>query len=188
MKKILVIVGHPYWKDSVANRAIIEEFKRINPDAEISNITELYPDGNIDVAAEQKKLLDADTIVLQFPIMWYSCPSVMHRWLEEVLAYGFAYGRGGDKLQGKRLIASFTAGGSADMYSRYGVQKMTIDDLMLPLAGIPNHCLMEWGGYVFSGGMIIAGNTDEEQLATFRGRAKAHAQRLNKLLEKDSHE
>ena len=69
MKKILVIVGHPYWKDSVANRAIIEEFKRINPDAEISNITELYPDGNIDVAAEQKKLLDADTIVLQFPIM-----------------------------------------------------------------------------------------------------------------------
>lgn len=47
MKKILVIVGHPYWKDSVANRAIIEEFTRINPDAVISNITELYPDGNI---------------------------------------------------------------------------------------------------------------------------------------------
>ena len=79
MKKILVIVGHPYWKDSVANRAIIDEFKRINPDAEISNISELYPDGNIDVTAEQKKLLDADTIILQFPIMWYSCPSVMHK-------------------------------------------------------------------------------------------------------------
>ena len=57
MKKILVIVGHPYWKDSVANRAIIDEFKRINPDAEISNISELYPDGNIDVTAEQKSCL-----------------------------------------------------------------------------------------------------------------------------------
>lgn len=74
------------------------------------------------------------------------------------------------------------------MYSRYGVQKMTIDDLMLPLAGIPNHCQMVWGGYVFSGGMMIAGNTDEEQLATFRGRAKAHAERLNRLIEKDYHE
>lgn len=188
MKKILIIVGHPYWKDSVANKAIIEEFSRINPDAEISNITELYPDGTIDVAAEQKKLLDADTIILQFPIMWYSCPSVMHKWMEEVLTYGFAYGRGGDKLKDKRLIASFTAGGSADMYSRYGVQKMTIDDLMLPLAGIPNHCQMVWGGYVFSGGMMIAGNTDEDQLATFRGRAKAHAERLNRLIEKDYHE
>lgn len=188
MSKTIVIVGHPYWKDSVANRAIIDEFVRINPDAEISNITELYPNGNIDVETEQKKLLAADTIVLQFPIMWYSCPSVMHRWMEEVLAYGFAYGHGGDKLKGKRLIASFTAGGTADMYSRYGVQKMTIDDLMPPFAGIPNHCQMEWGGYVFSGGMMIAGNTDEEQLATFRGRAKSHAERLTRLISNESHE
>lgn len=47
MKKTILIIGHPYWKDSVANRAIIEEFMRINSDAEISNISELYPDGNI---------------------------------------------------------------------------------------------------------------------------------------------
>ena len=59
---------------------------------------------------------------------------------------------------------------------------MTIDDLMPPFAGIPNHCRMEWGGYVFSGGMMIAGNTDGEQLATFRGRAKAHAERLSRLI------
>lgn len=188
MNNILIILGHPYWKDSVANRAIIEEFTRINPAAVISNITEIYPDGNIDVAAEQKKLLDADTIILQFPIMWYSCPSVLHKWMEEVLAYGFAYGHGGDKLKGKRLIASFTAGGTADMYSHYGVQKMTIDELLPPFAGISNHCQMSWGGYVFSGGMMIAGNTDEEQLATFRGRAKAHTQRLNQLILNDKHE
>lgn len=52
MKKTILIIGHPYWKDSVANRAIIEEFMRINSDAEISNISELYPDGNIDVEEE----------------------------------------------------------------------------------------------------------------------------------------
>ncbi len=188
MEKTIVIVGHPYWKDSVANRAIIDELTRINPGAEITNITELYPDGNIDVEAEQKKLLDADIIVLQFPIMWYSCPSVMHKWMEEVLTYGFAYGNGGDKLKGKRLVASFTAGGSADMYSRYGVQKMTIDDLMTPIAGIANHCQMKWSGYVFSGSMIVAGNTDEEELANFRGRAKTHAERLNKLIMRVNHE
>ena len=79
-------------------------------------------------------------------------------------------------------------GGSADMYSRYGVQKMTIDDLMPAFAGIPNHCGMQWGGYVFSGGMMVAGNTGEEQLATFRGRAKAHAERLARLIKKDYQE
>ncbi len=69
MNKPIVIVGHPYWKDSVGNRTIVDEFLRLNPEAEISNISELYPDGNIDVEAEQKKLMEADTIVLQFPIM-----------------------------------------------------------------------------------------------------------------------
>ena len=182
MNKTIMIVGHPYWNDSVANKAIVEEFLRLNPDTVVSNLAELYPDGKIDVKAEQEKLLGADNIVLQFPIMWYSCPSDMHKWLEEVLAYGFAYGHGGDKLKGKCFIVSFTAGGSADMYSRYGIQKMTIDDL------IPNHCGMQWGGYVFSGGMMRAGNTDEEQLATFRGRAKAHAERLTRLIKNDYHE
>lgn len=188
MSKTIMIVGHPYWSDSVANKAIVEEFLRLNPDAKISNIAELYPDGKIDVKAEQEKLLGADNIVLQFPIMWYSCPSDMHRWLEEVLAYGFAYGHGGDKLNGKCFIVSFTTGGSADMYSKYGVQKMTIDDLMPAFVGIPNHCGMQWGGYVFSGGMMIAGNTDKEQLATFRGRAKAHAERLTRLIRRDFQE
>lgn len=184
MRKTLFIAGHPYWNDSVANRAIIEEFTRINPDAEVSNIAELYPGGNIDVEAEQKKLLAADTIILQFPIMWYSCPSVMHRWMEEVLTFGFAYGQGGDKLKGKLLIASFTSGSTADAYSRYGAQKMTIDDLMPPFAGISNLCEMRWGGYIYSGGMATAGITDEDYLATLRERAKAHAGRLIRLIAK----
>lgn len=182
MNKTVIIVGHPYWNDSVANKTIVEEFSRLNPDAVVSNIAELYPDGNIDVKAEQKKLLEADNIVLQFPIMWYSCPSDMHKWLEEVLAYGFAYGHGGDKLKGKRFIVSFTTGGSADMYSKFGVQKMTIDDLMPAFAGIPNHCGMQWGGYVFSGGMMITGDADDGQLTILRGRAKAHGRRLSNLI------
>ena len=184
MDKTIMIVGHPYWKDSVANKAIVEEFLHLNPGAVISNISELYPDGNINAKAEQEKLLEADNIVLQFPIMWYSCPSNMHKWMETVLTYGFAYGHGGDKLKGKRFIVSFTSGGSADMYSRYGVQKMTIDDLMSAFVGIPNYCGMQWGGYVFSGGMMTADNTDEEQLATLRGRTKDHARRLTNLIQR----
>ena len=47
---------------------------------------------------------------------------------------------------------------------------------------------MKWGGYVFSGGMMVAENADKEQLATFCGRAKAHAERLTRLIMKDYHE
>lgn len=65
MSKTIMIVGHPYWNDSLANKAIVEEFLRLNPDATVSNIAELYPDGKIDIKAEQEKLLGVDNIVLQ---------------------------------------------------------------------------------------------------------------------------
>lgn len=177
-----MIVGHPYWNASVANRAIVKEFSRLDPSAEISNLAELYPHGSIDVEAEQRKLLDADAVILQFPIMWYSCPSIMHKWMEEVLAYGFAYGSTGDKLKGKRLIASFTSGAPTDMYSRDGAQGMTIDDLMPPFAGVARHCQMIWSEYVYSGGMMLLGNADDQQLATLKERAKDHAYRLYALI------
>lgn len=121
MKRTLMIVGHPHWRDSFANRHIVDEFARLNPEAVISNVTELYPDGNIDDEAEQKKLLEADIIVMQFPIQWYGCPSTMHKWQEDVLTYGFAYGFGGDKLEGKMLVASFTGATPAEGYSRWGL-------------------------------------------------------------------
>ncbi len=50
----------------------------------------------------------------------------MHKWFEDVLAYGFAFGHGGDKVQGKRLIASFTSGTPADTYVEGGLQRMTL--------------------------------------------------------------
>ena len=37
--------------------------------------------------------------------------------MDEVLQFGFAYGEGGDKLQGKKFIHSFTTGSGADTYA-----------------------------------------------------------------------
>lgn len=178
MNRILVVVGHPYFDKSFANRAILEEFAKLCPEAEISNLFELYPDGKIDVAAEQAKLLAADTVVLQFPIMWYGCPSLMHKWMEEVLAYGFAYGAGGDKVLGKRMIASFTGAGTADMYSRFGAHGTTIDSLMPPFTSLARYCGLDWIGYTFSGGMHLPYDADGMIRECLLTRAHLHARRL----------
>ena len=92
MKKILVIAGHPDYKTSIANNAILEHFKSLVPQAEIVQLDELYPDFKIDVEREQKRILDADIVVMEFPIWWYSSPSLMHRYVEEVFTHGFAFG------------------------------------------------------------------------------------------------
>ncbi len=49
---------------------------------------------SIDIAAEQEKLRWADTVILQFPLWWFSMPAILKGWFERVYAYGFAYGVG----------------------------------------------------------------------------------------------
>jgi NAD(P)H dehydrogenase (quinone) len=47
-----------------------------------------------DIAAEQEKLLWADTVIFQFPLWWFSMPAIMKGWIDRVYAWGFAYGVG----------------------------------------------------------------------------------------------
>ncbi len=176
-----MIVGHPNWKESFANKTIVEAFAAANPNAIISNIGVEYPNDKIDVDAEQKKLLAADTVVLQFPIEWYGAPSTMHKWFEDVLAYGFAFGHGGDKVHGKRLVASFTSGTPADTYTDGGLQSFTIDKFMPPFIALANRCGMKWGGYVYTGGMM-APFADADQLKLMTEACKAHCERLTEKI------
>jgi len=92
MKNILVVSGHTDLNDSVANKLILEDLKAKLPSAGFDLLDELYPDFKIDVKAEQEKLTKADIIVLQFPVFWYSYPSLMHKWMEDVFVFGFSHG------------------------------------------------------------------------------------------------
>lgn len=116
MKKILIVSGHPDLNDSFANKTILEETKELLPEAEFACLDKLYPDFRIDVQAEQERLLRADIIVLQYPLFWYSAPSLLHRWMEQTFTHGFSHGRTGDKLRSKQLVLSFTSGAPEEMY------------------------------------------------------------------------
>ena len=56
MKNVLVVSGHTDLNDSVVNKLVLEEVKKLIPEAEIDRLDELYPDFKIDVKAEQAKL------------------------------------------------------------------------------------------------------------------------------------
>ena len=73
MSKTLLVLFHPNFKNSFANKILVDKIKAKIPDIEIDNIHELYPDLKIDVKAEQEKLLKANTIILAFPMFWFNC-------------------------------------------------------------------------------------------------------------------
>ncbi|MGB2110527.1 MAG: NAD(P)H-dependent oxidoreductase [Patescibacteria group bacterium] len=93
MKKTLIIVAHNNFENSLSNKIISQDLQK-QENVEVRNLIELYPDYKIDIQAEQDALVQADTIVLQFPFFWYSCPAILKAWIDDVMQYGFAFGSG----------------------------------------------------------------------------------------------
>lgn len=74
-----------------------------------------------DVREEQRRLAEAELLVLQFPLWWYGTPAILKGWLDRVLTAGFAHGdldpdlgvprRYGDGgLAGRRALVIVTVG------------------------------------------------------------------------------
>ena len=146
MSKTLLVLCHPNFKNSFANKILVEKIKSKIPDIEIDNIHELYPDLKIDVKAEQEKLLKADTIILAFPMFWFSCPHFLSKWIEDVFAHGFAYGTNAYKLEGKKMILSMTMGGPKDEFQG----KFDLDRLIGHFEATALFVKMKFGGYAYT--------------------------------------
>lgn len=176
MSKILVISGHPKLEEaSLANKAILDKLKDA-PGFEVRDLKKLYPNFIIDVEAEQKALMAADVIVFQFPYYWYGVPGIMKEWMDEVLAYGFAYGSEGDKLKGKRLIVSVTIGGPEESYSAGGYNTYDVETLITPLKQMANLTGMSFE-MIKSHGMIYIPEVYNVRAEVVE-RAVKHAERI----------
>lgn len=182
MKNILIVSGHTNLDNSFANKIILGELEKQLPQAEFAYLDKLYPDFKIDVQAEQQRLIKTDVIVLQYPLFWYSIPSLLSRWIEEVFVHGFSHGSTGDKVKGKQLVLSFTSGAPEEMYKHGGLQNYPIEDFLPPLKQFANLCRMEWGGYIYSGDLSYASRHDQAKLEQMRVKAIDHAGRLLKQL------
>lgn len=77
-------------------------------------------------------MLQADRIVLQFPLYWYSSPPVLKAWLDQVLLMGFAYGPTGSALAGKEMVLAVTTGGPAESYQHAAFNNFTMDEFLTP--------------------------------------------------------
>lgn len=183
MKNVLIISGHTDLSTSVANKTILNTISEQLPEARIVKLDELYPDFRINVAAEQERLLWADIIVLQFPVFWYSAPSILERWMEQTFLHGFSHGSKGDKLKGKKIVLSFTTGAPAEMYSKNGAMGHDIDDFLLCYKAMCRLTQMEYCGYVFTGGVSYGNRTSPELIKQQEIVSVKHAEQLIEKLQ-----
>ncbi|MGI9508264.1 MAG: NAD(P)H-dependent oxidoreductase [Geminicoccaceae bacterium] len=143
MADVIVYYAHPGQRFSRANKAMAEAARRLDRITFVDLYAD-YPRHDIDVDREQARLLDHDVIVFQFPLYWYSTPSLLKEWEDLVLEHGFAYGSGGDKLAGKTLMLALTAAGPVEAYTAHGYQHFPLRTFLTPLEQTARLCSMRF--------------------------------------------
>ena len=143
MRRVLVLYAHPGQRHSQVNRVLAQSAQSLEWVSFVDLYAD-YPRFKINVETEQQRLREHDVIVLQFPLYWYSTPSLLKEWQDLVLAYGFAYGPGGGELAGKLCLLAVTAGDSADVYHENGLSGFRLRALLSPLEQTANSCRMRF--------------------------------------------
>ena len=149
---VLVLVAHPQMEQSRVNRALTRAATALNgkgvdagaPRVAVRDLYALYPDYLIDPAAEQAALVAARLVVWQHPIHWYSMPPLMKLWVDEVLAFGWAYGPGGTAVQGKDLWLVATTGGPEESYRPDNYNRYFFDAFLPPFEQTAALCGMRF--------------------------------------------
>ena len=129
---VLVIAAHPQLEHSRINRRLMQAAADSAGTVQVRDLYALYPDYLIDIEAEQALLASARLIVWQHPIQWYSMPALMKLWVDDVLAFGWAYGPGGTALRGKDLWLVASTGGPEDSYHPDSYNRYFCDAFLPP--------------------------------------------------------
>ena len=180
---ILIIHAHPYPRHSRAGAALLSAVREM-PDVELRSLYDLYPDFDIDIAAEQAALLRAELVVWLHPMYWYSAPAMLKHWFDVVLARGWAYGDGPMALAGKSCLWVPTTGGDTAAYSAEGIHQQPIENFIAPIEQTARFCAMVWEAPLIVQG---AHKISDAELATaaafFRTRLTDWATARNAVIE-----
>ena len=167
---IYVLAAHPDWRESRVNRPLLDAAYSLRR-VQVQDLYTSYPDYAIDVAAEQAALASAQLVVLLHPIQWYSMPALQKLWLDEVLAYGWAYGENGTALQGKDLWLVATTGGPEASYHPQGYNRYFFDAFLPPYEQSAAVCGMRFlPPMVLHGAHMVGSDVVARHVETFRQR------------------
>jgi len=141
--KILVLFVHPAIHKSRINYRMVKAIEDVDS-ITLVKLYDEYPDFHINVKREQERLLDHDIIIWHHPFYWYSAPSILKEWIDLVLEHGFAYGRKGTALKGKKVMSAISTGGRFEAYKQGGYNNFSIDQFLAPFKQTVQLCHMEY--------------------------------------------
>lgn len=132
----LIIFSHTFWQDSKINKALLESANTLSH-VKIHNLNTAYTNGLINTESEVALLKDSQKIIFQFPLFWFSTPSLMKEWQDRVLTH-IIYGTDSKLLNGKKFQVITTLGGAKDSYD--GHHGYSLGTILSPLTSAFKYC------------------------------------------------
>lgn len=171
--EILVVHAHPYPRRSRAGAALLAALAGLDA-TRVRSLYDLYPDFDIDAAAEQRALEEAGLVVWLHPLHWYGPPGLLKHWFDTVLVKGWAHGTNGRALAGKDCLWAVTTGGDAEAFSPGGRHGRPFADFVAPVERTARYCGMNWlEPLVVHGAHRVPGVALAASAAAFRARLEA---------------
>ncbi len=125
-KKTLIIMAHSNPSNSIFNQKIKKSLEN-EENIIYKDIKTLYSDYKFDIKKEQEDILSAQKIIFQFPLYWYTAPSILKQWVDDVFSVDFAfkYEENGSfkalNLVDKEFQMIVTLGGSKEEYEEFDI-------------------------------------------------------------------
>lgn len=178
MADILLLAAHPDLAHSHVTQQLLQAARAAGHGPghlETRDLYALYPDYAIDSAAEQRALAQARLVIWLHPLHWYGMPALMKLWVDEVLAFGWAYGPGGQALRGKDLWLLSSTGGAAESYAPDGHNEHSLDAFLLPYAQTARLCGLRWlPPLVLHGAHRVDEATVQQHVRGFIGKLRSY--------------
>ncbi|MCL1945214.1 MAG: NAD(P)H-dependent oxidoreductase [Firmicutes bacterium] len=143
--KNLIIFGHNDLNKSMVSKYWLEHLQaKKDKDTTILCLCEQLKDGNFYTAIQRDILKNHDRILIVFPLYWYSHPSLLQKYLEQVLT-GTDNAEFVNELrlnQSKELMIAVSAAAEAKNFGFGGAANLPLDMYLSNWYGFAKYCNM----------------------------------------------
>ncbi|PAF47075.1 hypothetical protein BKH46_04970 [Helicobacter sp. 12S02634-8] len=128
--KTLILLAHPNLANSTINKTLTQSITNA-PHITLHDLYATYPQGKIDAEKEIALLTDHQHIVFEFPLFWFSSPSLLKEY-QDVVFSAILYSPKPKLLEGKTFQVITSAGSPKEKYHSNGRNQKSLDEILLP--------------------------------------------------------
>lgn len=141
--KTLVLVSHPEYDNSMAE-AFLKQCQSDIKNVDWVVLDNIQNNFNFDKEQEQKRLMQYDRILLQFPMYWYSAPALMKKYEDDVFTKNFIAFEQEGCLKDKEMGIITTLGDPIKDYQVGGREGFSISELFKPYQAVAQRAQMKF--------------------------------------------